>query len=104
MGRRRTTGQSGGGPRTLHGAPVAAELDLHGMRAAQAELRVESFLRAERVRVPGEVVRIITGKGSAGGPPVLKGLVRDILEAGAEGAGDFSWEVGGGSVLVRLRG
>lgn len=96
-----------GPPGGLHAAVVVAEVDLHGFRARQAELRVEGFLRTSRVRHPGEVVRIITGRGnrSEGGRAVLRDVVRDLLDGRlAEHAEEHTVAMGGGAVLVRLAG
>ncbi|MCB2182910.1 MAG: Smr/MutS family protein [Desulfobulbaceae bacterium] len=70
------------------------QLDLHGYRAAQAEMKVESFLAT--VRGKGfNVVRIITGKGlhSEGGA-VLPDVVERILKEMKinRRVADFVWE------------
>ena len=106
MGKRRTPIVSGGEPRTLHGRPVAARLDLHGLTAAQAERRVDSFLLSASRAHRGEVVKIVTGKGSRSeGPEVMRGLVRDaIVERHAETVADWGVETGGGAYLVEIRG
>jgi DNA-nicking Smr family endonuclease len=57
--------------------PVQEELDLHRCTAAQAETRVENFIRVARVR-GSRTVRIIVGKGHhSAGKPVLP----DVIEA-----------------------
>ena len=56
--------------RTLHSAIVTEELDLHGHTADEAEHRLELFLDRVARTSPGEVVRVITGRGArSGGPP-----------------------------------
>ncbi len=105
MGKRRPAKPLTSTPRTLHGSRVAATLDLHGMNAHQAQIRLEGFVRAQAAQHPGEVVEVITGKGnrSADGP-VLQGLVRDVLDHQlAEFVGDISLARGGGAWLVRLK-
>jgi DNA-nicking Smr family endonuclease len=60
--------------------PVQDELDLHGMNRDEARERVSDFLhRANRRGV--RCVRIIHGQGygSAGGEPVLRGMVHSWL-------------------------
>lgn len=56
---------------------IEAELDLHGLTAAEAREALAGFLNAR----PGRCVRIIHGKGnsSAGRLPVLKGKVNHWL-------------------------
>lgn len=82
------------------------ELDLHGMTAAQAALRVEGYvIDAHRRRLV--VVRIITGKGNhSPRGPVLPEVVAATLNAlkkrGLVGA--VQYEKKGGSVLVFLAG
>lgn len=106
MGRRRPAPPAQSTPRTLHGAVVVGELDLHGLTRDQAERRFEGFLRALSVREPGQVVRIITGRGAgAGRAPVIQGAVREGLVGWAsEWVADWSVDPGGGAFLVRLRG
>lgn len=106
MGKRRPARPSNSAPRTLHGAVVVAEVDLHGLDVERAEDRVESFLRTWSVREPGGVVRIITGRGAGShGPAVLREAIRVALSGWA---GDWvvAWSVeqGGGAYLARLRG
>lgn len=57
-----------------------AEFDLHGMRAQDARLYVQSFL-AEAQEYDWRCIRIIHGKGlrSSNSGPVLKGLVNQWL-------------------------
>ena len=104
MGRRRTPIVSGGTPRTLHAALPAATLDLHGFDRKGAERRLESFLRAETRRHPGEVVEVITGRGAGSeGPAVLQATVREALTGRlSDFVDDWSVAPGGGAYLVRL--
>lgn len=102
MGKRRTARPSAP-PRTLHGAVVTDELDLHGFTLEAAERRVERFLDTHAVRSRGDVVRIITGKGTGGTPAVLQEAVRDALTGWmAHRVSNWSVDVGGGAYLVQL--
>ena len=92
-------------PRTLHSAVVVETLDLHGCTAEQAEHRLEMiFDRLSRTSA-GEVVRIITGRGSrSAGPPVLQGVVRDALNGWlSDRVAEWAVDVGSGAYLVRIR-
>ncbi len=105
MGKRRTPIVSGGEPRTLHGRAVAARLDLHGMDARTAERRVASFLESKARTHRGEVVKIVTGKGTrSGGREVMRQLVLDALtDSSAHHVADWGIETGGGAYLVEIR-
>ena len=107
MGKRRFTEPEPSGPiDTLHGATAVAELDLHGETADSGRQKVDWFLDRWAQQRPGEVVRIITGKGtrSAAGP-VLLPMVRDLLDgACAHRIEEWTTETSGGSVVVRLKG
>ncbi len=65
-------------------ARPGATLDLHGMRASEAEREVVRFLRAEQRRGMRRVL-IVHGKGlhSDGGPVLSEVVVRAISEGGA---------------------
>lgn len=104
MGKRRTPIVSGGEPRTLHGRVVAAQLDLHGMDARTAERRVASFLQAKARTHRGEVVKIVTGKGSRSeGREVMRSLVHELVtDTWAHFVKDWGVETGGGGYLVEL--
>jgi DNA-nicking Smr family endonuclease len=106
MGKRRETRHSDSTPRTLHSATVVDELDLHGLTAEQAELRLEMFLDRVAVSSPGQVVRVVTGRGSgSAGRPVLQGLVRDAITGWLRHrVVDWAVDVGGGAYLVRVQG
>jgi DNA-nicking Smr family endonuclease len=84
---------------------VMGELDLHGFTADGAERRLEGFLETQAVRSPGEVVRIITGRGSrSSGAPVLQARVREALTGSLRHrVADWAVDVGGGAYLVRMR-
>ena len=106
MGKRRPATPLPSTPRTLHGAFPVATLDLHGLRAHQAESRVSGFLRQWSTREPGAVVEIVTGRGNhSEDGPVLFGAVRDLLDHDfADLVDDYSLNRGSGGWLVRLRG
>ncbi|MEX2471235.1 MAG: Smr/MutS family protein [Gemmatimonadota bacterium] len=104
MGKRRVSRPPGQGPRTLHVEIVVDELDLHGFTADAAERRLESFLDTHVVRSPGQVVRIITGRGTrSAGAPVLLDVVREGLTGWlAHRVDEWVVDVGGGAYLVRV--
>jgi len=85
--------------------PAAATFDLHGQTAPEAAANAERFLRSQaRVR-PGAVVRLITGRGRAGGGAPVRTRTRVLLRRlAAEGrvVRDYVLEAGDGSFLVRL--
>jgi DNA-nicking Smr family endonuclease len=105
MGKRRTPIVSGGEPRTLHGRTVAASLDLHGLDARSAELRIRSFIQSKARTHRGEVVKIVTGRGTRSvGPEVMRGLVLDaVSNTWANVVEDWGVDTGGGAYLVLLR-
>ena len=92
-------------PHTLLSAYPVKELDLHGLTAAEAELRVRDFIITCVRTVSGQAVRIVTGKGKgSAGRPVLAPLVRKMLETSlAPYVSEFTAGVGGGSYLVRIK-
>lgn len=92
-------------PQTLHTERVVDELDLHGDTADEAETRLEMFLDRVAATAPGEVVRVITGRGAgSAGPPVLQGVVRDALNGWlADRVAEWAVDIGGGAYLVRVR-
>jgi DNA-nicking Smr family endonuclease len=106
MGKRRVSRPNSVTPRTLHMSVVMAELDLHGFTADGAERRLEGFLETHAVRSPGEVVRVITGRGTrSSGAPVLQERVRDALTGSMRHrVADWAVDVGGGAYLVKLPG
>jgi DNA-nicking Smr family endonuclease len=106
MGKRRIPTVQASTPRTLHGAIVVARLDLHGLTVDQAERKLEMFLGRVVAQEPGEVVRIVTGKGTGGGgPPQIREMVRDALTGWlAPTIDEWSIDVGAGAYLVRVKG
>ncbi len=107
MGRKRRLAQVTGHepPETLLGKIPARELDLHRVQADQAEILVRNLLMTSSREGPGQVVRIITGKGNRSqGGPVLMPLVRRLLETSlASFVAEFAVDRDGGSFLVRLK-
>jgi DNA-nicking Smr family endonuclease len=83
-----------------------ATFDLHGQSVSEAAANADRFLRSQaRVR-KGGVVRLITGRGRAGGgAPVrtrVRTLLRNLRDEG-EVVRDYILEDSEGSFLVRLR-
>jgi DNA-nicking Smr family endonuclease len=82
-----------------------ATFDLHGQTVIEAAANAERFLRAQARARPGGVVRLITGRGRAGGGAPIRTRVRTLLRGlRAEGrvVRDYVLEEGEGSFLVRL--
>jgi DNA-nicking Smr family endonuclease len=83
-----------------------AELDLHGQTVLDAVTNAERFLRAQRKARPGGVVRLVTGRGRAGGGAPIRTRVRTMLrtmrDRGTE-VRDYILEDTEGSFLIRLR-
>lgn len=83
-----------------------AELDLHGQTVLDAVANAERFLRAQRKARPGGVVRLVTGRGRAGGGAPIRTRVRTMLrtmrDRGTE-VRDYILEDTEGSFLIRLR-
>ncbi len=79
-------------------------LDLHGMSADHAERRLLLFFQRHGASSRGRVVHVITGKGSGSqGPPVLPGLVREILMYDLRTTvSEFGGLPGGGGFAVRI--
>jgi DNA-nicking Smr family endonuclease len=87
--------------------PPAATLDLHGQSVTEAADNVERFLRAQGKARPGAVVRLVTGRGKAGGGAPIRTRVRARLRAWREQGTmvrDYVMEETEGSFLVRLIG
>ncbi|MBW3535734.1 MAG: Smr/MutS family protein [Gemmatimonadetes bacterium] len=103
--RRADAGDEPPAPRTLHSERVVDELDLHGDSADEAEYRLEMFLDGVARTAPGEVVRVITGRGAGSpGRPVLQGVVRDALNGWlAHRVAEWAVDVGSGAYLVRVQ-
>jgi DNA-nicking Smr family endonuclease len=82
-----------------------ATFDLHGQTVIEGAANAERFLRAQARARPGGVVRLITGRGRAGGGAPIRTRVRTLLRGlRAEGrvVRDYVLEEGEGSFLVRL--
>lgn len=97
---------SGRSLRELEALPVDASVDLHGLRAAEAEERLEAFLR-DSAATGARKVLVIHGKGNhSPDEPVLKAVVRRVLErstlAGRSGPADKA-RGGSGATWVLLR-
>ena len=96
----------------LRGAPLdwterEADLsyDLHGQAVVEAAANAERFLRAQAKARRGGVVRLVTGRGKAGGGAPIRTRVRTLLRTlRDEGkvVRDYVLEAGEGSFLVRL--
>src|SRR5207248_10902629 len=81
------------------------ELDLHAFGSMEARYAVRAFLEGWRRRKAGAVIHIITGKGrgSAGGP-VLRGLVKTLLQGELRGmVSEWGLDDGEGGYRVRVR-
>jgi DNA-nicking Smr family endonuclease len=81
-------------------------LDLHGQSVAEALANAERFLRAQARARPGGVVRVITGRGRAGGGAPIRTRIRTLLRAMRDTGRpvrDYVLEDSEGSFLVRLR-
>ncbi len=84
---------------------LVATLDLHGFRASEESLALETFLTSWRRRAKGAVVHIITGRGKGSpGRPVLQPRVRRLLTEDYQGRIDwFEQDDSGGGFLVKLK-
>jgi DNA-nicking Smr family endonuclease len=83
-----------------------AELDLHGQTVVDAVANAERFLRAQRKARPGGVVRLVTGRGRAGGGAPIRTRVRTMLRTLRDQGTmvrDYILEDTEGSFLIRLR-
>ncbi len=84
-----------------------ATFDLHGQTVLDAVTNAEHFLRAQARARRGGVVRLITGRGRAGGGAPIRTRVRTLLrrlKAANDVVGDYVLEESEGSYLVRLAG
>lgn len=83
-----------------------AVFDLHGQSVLEAATNAERFLRAQaRVR-PRGIVRIVTGRGKAGGGAPIRTRVRTLLRTmreSGEVVAEYVLEDSEGSFLIRLR-
>lgn len=85
----------------------SAIFDLHGQSVSEAALNAERFLRAQAKARPGDVVRLITGRGRAGGGAPIRSRIRVLLGTLKESGRvvrDYTLEHTDGSYLVRLGG
>lgn len=84
-----------------------ATFDLHGQGVLEAVSNAERFLRSQAKARRGGIVRIITGRGRAGGgSPIrtrVRGLLRKLKESGTV-VRDYVLEETEGSYLIRLIG
>ena len=81
-------------------------LDLHGQSVIEAVANVERFIRAQGKARRGAVIRVVTGRGRAGGGAPIRTRVRTLLRGMREEGAvvrDFLLEDSEGSFLVRLR-
>jgi DNA-nicking Smr family endonuclease len=81
-------------------------LDLHGQSVGEAVANAERFLRAQARARPGGIVRVITGRGRAGGGAPIRTRVRTLLRAMRDvgkPVRDYVLEDSEGSFLVRLQ-
>ncbi|MBP7096250.1 MAG: Smr/MutS family protein [Spirochaetia bacterium] len=97
---------SGPSQRELEALPVDASVDLHGLRAAEAEERLEAFLR-DSAATGARKVLVVHGKcNHSPDEPVLKAVARRVLErsphAGRSGPAPKS-QGGSGATWVLLR-
>jgi DNA-nicking Smr family endonuclease len=84
-----------------------ATFDLHGQTVLEAVTNAERFLRAQAKARRGGVVRLITGRGRAGGAAPIRTRVRSLLRRlkdAEDVVDDFVLEDSEGSYLVRLDG
>jgi len=86
---------------------IEAEIDLHGMRLAEARTHLQDFLRECAVRGIG-CIRIVHGKGTRSGPegPIIKPSVHHWLARSDQVLAFVTAQPrhgGGGAVYVLLR-
>ncbi len=84
-----------------------AVFDLHGQSVVEAVANAERFLRAQAKARPRGVVRLITGRGRAGGGAPIRTRVRVLLRTLKESGAvvrDYALEETEGSYLIRLAG
>ena len=82
-----------------------ATFDLHGQSVTEAVVNAERFLRAQAKARRGGIVRLITGRGRAGGGAPIRTRVRTLLRNLKESRSvvrDYTLEDTDGSYLVRL--
>jgi DNA-nicking Smr family endonuclease len=86
--------------------PADHSYDLHGQSVVEAAANAERFLRAQARARPGGVVRLVTGRGRAGGGAPIRTRVRTLLKTmrdQGQVVRDYVLEEGEGSFLIRLR-
>ena len=86
--------------------PADHSFDLHGQAVAEAAANAERFLRTQARARPGGVVRLVTGRGKAGGGAPIRTRVRTLLKTmrdQGQVVREYVLEEGEGSFLVRLR-
>jgi DNA-nicking Smr family endonuclease len=86
--------------------PADHSYDLHGQSVAEAVANAERFLRAQGRARRGGVVRLVTGRGKAGGGAPVRTRVRTLLRTmrdEGQVVRDFVLDDGEGAFLVRLR-
>ncbi|HEY8259236.1 MAG TPA: Smr/MutS family protein [Gemmatimonadales bacterium] len=86
--------------------PADATFDLHGQAVSEAAVNAERFLRAQAKARRDGVVRLITGRGRAGGGAPIRTRVRSLLrglQERGEVVREFVLEHSDGSFLIRLR-
>jgi DNA-nicking Smr family endonuclease len=87
--------------------PAEATFDLHGQMVSEAVANAERFLRVQARARRGAAVRLITGRGRAGGGAPIRTRVRTLLRALRDEGSvvrDYVMEESEGSFLVRLAG
>jgi len=86
--------------------PPDATYDLHGQTVVEAVGNAARFLRVQAKVRKGGMVRLITGRGRAGGGAPIRTRVRTLLKnlrEREEVVRDYLLEDSEGSFLVRLR-
>ena len=84
-----------------------ATFDLHGQTVLEAVANAARFLRVQARARRGGVVRLITGRGRAGGGAPIRTRVGTLLrrlKAANDLVNDYVLEESEGSYLVRLAG
>jgi hypothetical protein len=103
MGKRKRAGSQERDPFEPLAGVVVDSFDLHGFHATEARAAVIDFLRRAQQRTPDGLVHIITGRGRGSpGRPVLKGVVKALLQSGAVPVRTWDEDLDGGGFLVRL--
>ena len=83
---------------------LADSTDLHGFTAAETREFLPPYLTRARKQHPGGLVHIITGKGRGSpGRPILKAVVKTLLQAGHPAVREWAIDPDGGGYLARLK-